>query len=445
MGPTKIALRRWLYWLAAFSFSQGLNVASSFAQTAPLDDAAPVGDATPTPGRLSVGASVLPADLLVDGQVVGPLPWSGELPPGEHKLLARSPSAASSELVAKVISGETTLVTLSLSPRTAKIDVNVADASIYVDEQYVGVGQWSAGVPPGKHQLRLKRIGYAAKEYEVTLAADETWSVSNIAWGPPNAEQQSAPEKPSFRGVYAQIGLIGLFSGSPTDQITQDCPAAQTPGGSCEWHPSYGGGLAVHVGYSFGWIAVEGVALGLVDAWYNEAKYQVAQAQRDSAFFGPPRSEQYTFLRYGGSIGVGARLLSPTPTVRATLGLSIGLLERQERYFRVASATTRVATPLGTSEIPDASADASDVDSDPSALLLADAGVLFGSTPGLKFHLGVLLAATFGSSSRVGAEGGGLGRDPTSGARSTFGSGAIDISRGSQLFFGPILGVQFGH
>jgi hypothetical protein len=30
-------------------------------------------------------------------------------------------------------------------------------------------------------------------------------------------------------------------------------------------------------------------------------------------------------------------------------------------------------------------------------------------------------------------------------ARGTFGSGAIDISRGSQLFFGPSLGVQFGY
>jgi len=418
----------------------------SFAQGAP-ETAAP-SEAPPADksivGRLAVGASVLPADLLVDGRVVGPLPWNGELPPGEHALLARGPSAASTELRVAVIAGETTIVSLSLSPRLAKIDIDAADASIYIDDRYVGLGEWSAGVPSGKHQVRLKRIGYPAKEYEVTLAPDETLSISNINWGAPTAEPQATREAPSFRGVYAQLGLIGLFSGSPTDQISRDCPAAQSPGGSCKWHPSYGGGLAVRVGYSFGWLAVEGVALGIADAWYNEAKYLVGQDQSHSAFYGPPRTERYTFLRYGASLGVGARLLSPTSTVRGTLGVSIGLLERQERYFRLASATTRVTTPLGSSEVPDASVDASDVDSDLSTLLLADAGVLLGSTPGLKLHLGVLLAATFGSSSQVGAEQGALGRDPLSGARGSFGSSAIDISRGAQLFFGPILGVQFG-
>lgn len=399
-------------------------------------------------GRLSASASTLPADLLVDGRNVGALPWSGELEPGEHVLRARSASAASPELRARVNAGDTTVVTLSLAPLGAHVEIDVPDTEIYVDGARVGVARWAGDVSPGKHRVQLKRTGFAAKDFEVTLAADQTWKVDNIAWEQTSLPSDVAakPTKLDLRGLYGQIGLVGLFSRRPTDELRRDCPAAATtPGGTCHWYSSYGGGLSLRVGYSFGWVAVEGMALALADAWYDEAHYSAARSSSQTEFFGPARTEQYTFLRYGAGFGVGARLMSPTRIVRATLGVNIGLLERWERYFRIASANTRVTTPLGSSTIPDARADDSGVVTDTSALLLVDGGVLFGSTPGLKFHLGMLLAATFGSASEAPATRGSLGRDATTGARGAFGSGAIDISRGSQLFFGPVLGVQFGY
>ena len=145
-------------------------------------------------------------------------------------------------------------------------------------------------------------------------------------------------------------------------------------------------------------------------------------------------------MRYGGGLGVGARLLSPTRSVRATLGVALGALGRRERYFRVASAVSTVSSPVGpTVQIPDARADSSKSDADTSALLLIDAGILFGSTPGLKFHFGALLAATFGSSSEVPGRHGSLGRDG-SGAPLPYGTGALSISSGSAALLRSYLG-----
>lgn len=148
----------------------------------------------------------------------------------------------------------------------------------------------------------------------------------------------------------------------PTDELDRDCPAS-AQGGACKGHPSYGGGLGVRVGYSFGWLAVEGVALGGDDAWYDKARYEVATTAAESAFYGPPRTERYTFARYGGALCLGARVSTPTAYVRGTLGFSFGVLQGWQRYFRIASTVTRVTTPAGTTSIPDAVADASEVDS----------------------------------------------------------------------------------
>lgn len=394
--------------------------------------------------RLRVGASSLPATLLVDGQEMGALPGTFEVTPGEHTLSARSRDAVGAEQRVRVLAGETAVATVSMQPRMARLQIHVTDASIFVDGRWVGVGDFVGPALPGHHHIRLKRVGYPAKEFDVNLVVDEAWNVPNIAWGSPNASERGEPERPAWPGVYAQLGLLGLFGTSSTDELKRECPATRE-GGRCSSNRSYGGGLALRVGYSFGWFAVEGLALGSVDAWYDEARYATRSTQAQSEFYGPARREQYTFVRYGGGLGVGVRLLSPTPSVRATLGVALGALGRQERYFRVASTVSTVSPPVGPSvQIPDGRADSSHVDGDTSALLLVDAGVMFGSTPGLKFHLGALLAATFGSSSEAPARHGTLGRN-ASGAPLPYGTGALDISHGSQVFFGPILGVQFGH
>jgi hypothetical protein len=401
--------------------------------------------AAPAAGRLSVGADVLPAQLWLDGEQVGSLPWSGEVTPGEHALIARAPSAISDERRVSVLAGESVVVSLNLRPRRARLVIDAQHASIYLDDAWMGVGKFDGVVPAGRHKVRLKRIGFAAKEYDVELAPDETWRLENVGFAAPLAPGLvDAEPRPPWRGIYGQLGLIGWLSQKPTDELRRECPPA-TLGGTCAWHRSYGGGLGVRVGYSFGWLALEGVALALADAWYHELHYATAQSAADSEFYGPPRKEQYTFARYGGGLGVGARVFTPTQGVRGSLGVAVGFLARVERYFRVAETSSRVTTPFGTSVVPDARADSSDTDSQACPLVLADLSVLFGGTPGVKLQLGFLVAATFGSRTAAAPLRGTLGRDSTTAEPLPFGTGALDISRGTQVFFGPILGTQFGH
>jgi len=379
-------------------------------------------------GKLSVGASLLPAALILDGNEVGPLPWTGDAAPGEHLLSARSADAEGPDLNVTVRTGETTVATLSLHVRTARLRIEAPDASISLDSKWLAVGSWSGEASPGKHRIHLQRVGFPAKEFDVSLAPGEEWTLPNVAWDAAPALPGEA--KPvAWAGVYAQLGLFGLFGSKPTDEIKQDCPAARVNPGRCHWHPPAGGGLGVRVGYSFGWVAVEATVTGQADAWYERTQYQTAETAQESDFYGPPRTERYTFLRYGTAVALGARLLTPTHYIRGTLGLSAGVLQRWERYFRVATTVSKLATPLGGAMIPDARTDSSDVASSACPLLLADVGVLLGDTPGLKLHLGLVLEASFGGDAHVSSTHAVLGRDPSTGQSVPFGSGPVDSNR----------------
>ena len=114
--------------------------------------------AEPTSGRLRVGASSLPATLLVDGQEVGTLPGTFEVAPGEHTLSARSRDAVGSELRVRVLAGETAVATMSMQPRLARLQIHVTEASILPRWQ-VGGGWRFRGVgvarpPPRSTEAR---------------------------------------------------------------------------------------------------------------------------------------------------------------------------------------------------------------------------------------------------------------------------------------------------
>jgi hypothetical protein len=183
------------------------------------------------------------------------------------------------------------------------------------------------------------------------------------------------------------------------------------------------------------------VALASGDVSRTTAEYHRGAAPAQSEFYGVARNEDYTFFRYGWGGGVAVRASSPTGTLRLTGSLGGGFMQRSARYLRVAVSREKLpgtGVPSGAKHLE------SEVAAYVAPVLIADAGLTIGSSPGARFYLGgmLLVEAGQGQASVPGKEQR-LGFNAT-GGESAYGTPSVDITRGPVVQFGPVLGVMFG-
>jgi hypothetical protein len=119
------------------------------------------------------------------------------------------------------------------------------------------------------------------------------------------------------------------------------------------------------------------------------------------------------------------------PNVRFTFGAAFGFEIKEGLYSRDATAKEAIGGVTGsnssTSSLPTYAA----------PILVFDGGVLLGGS--VKFHLGVLALAEFVGSPVLTAP------DPTETLNSKpLGTPALQVAGGTQLFIGPVIGLQFG-
>ncbi len=388
-------------------------------------------------GRLVVTAPTAePLAVTLNGKPAGALPLQADLAPGTYQIEAGSGTLRAQPQTVPVELGQTTTVTLSLAavPGTASINAGAADAGIYIDDRWMAAGEWHGELAPGPHQLRVERKGYEVYRQPLDVTSGERMVVDQIAYVPLGATKPG-DELSAYEGLFVDVDLLALFGPGNTNSITEDC-AANATGGNCSSTTPAGGGLGVRVGYSFGWIAAEGMLLGAADAATANANYAFGTGEALGAYYGPPRHEHYLFVRYGYGIGLGARVMTRDATFRVTGGLDGTLLYRTARYVRATTAT---------SAVPDTTHDDSQPESYASPGFMADLGVLIGSTPGFKFHAGIALLVEF-PPDPVTTPGvtKTLGHDTTN-MPIAYGTPPIDLSRGPQMVLGPFLAVQFGH
>jgi len=388
-------------------------------------------------GRLVVTApTATPLAVTLNGKPAGALPLQADLPPGTYQIEATSGTERAQPQTVPVVLGQTTSVTLALAavPGTANVSAGAADAAIYIDDRWVATGQWHGELAPGAHQLRVERKGYELYRQPLDVASGERVVVDQIAYVPLGTAKPD-DELTAYDGLFVDVDLLATFGPGSTNSITQDC-AANATGGDCSSTRPAGGGLGVRVGYSFGWIAAEGLLLGSADAATANANYAFGTGQALGAYYGAPREERYVFVRYGGGIGAGARVMTRDPTFRVTGGLDGVLLFRTAQYARATTAS---------SAIPAATNDNSQTQNYVSPGFMADLGILIGSTPGFKFHTGIALLVEFPpdpvTTPGVSKN---LGHDAT-GQSIPYGTPPIDLSRGPQMVVGPFLAMQFGH
>jgi hypothetical protein len=374
-----------------------------------------------TTGHLVVDA---PADakveVFVDGADVGPAPWEGDVKPGLHVVEAKGADRAAAPKQLDVARRARVEMVLELAPTSGRVqvDTHTADAAITIDDQAVGKGVWEGTLPAGEHQMTIEAPGYRTYKRAFLVHAGETFAEDARLVG------DTAAVAPYFEGIYSGLAFFGDASpAASSNSIIASCPSQP-----CSGSTPLGAGLLVRVGYSFGWLGIEGIVLGEYDHSSASVTYDGSLAAADP-HTGVARTETYDFYRFGGGGVVGARVASKHPRVRFTAGAFGGVIERGNIYKRQAVSTATGVSDTYTSETVSYTA----------PLFLFDAGVLVGWENGPKFHIAALaMIEPVGSGASAQAQ---TGRTLDS---KTLGTPALVLQSGTQVVLGPTLGFDFG-
>jgi hypothetical protein len=366
-----------------------------------------------TTGHLVVDA---PADaqveVFVDGADVGPAPWEGDVKPGVHVVEARGTDRLAAPKPIEVARRERAVLALELVARTGRvqIDTHTTEASIAIDGKMVARGIWEGLLSAGEHRMTIEAPGFHTYTRAFLVHEGETF----VEDARLVADDALAPAR--YEGIYSGLAFLGFSApGGATHDIAVSCPNS-----TCQSSAPLGAGLAVRVGYAFGWLAAEGLALGSYD--YSNGSVEYMQA--------PARKETYDFHRFGGGGALGVRVASKHPHVRLTAAVLGGLVTMGNIYKQVVVSTTTSNSTTNTSEISTYVA----------PLLVTDAGVLVGFANGAKLHVSVAVMTQFvGDPVKAPAV-----ASQTLLAPNDLSTPALGFARGTQVFLGPMIGFDFG-
>jgi hypothetical protein len=384
---------------------------------------------TTTTGHVAVDVKqTTPPDatvhVLVDGKDVGAPPYAGDLPPGAHTIDARGTSAVSPTRRLQVDRSGKYDVSLVLHARsgTLAVTVDVPDSEIALDGHVVGHGAFEGPFTAGTHALVVTKAGYPPYRKDVVVNDGER-VVEEI---PLHGAAARAGPLHDWKGPYARVDFIGqLGATKPTNDIAQGVGyAAGTPIATSS---VFGGFLGVRAGYSLGAVGVEGAVLLGYD--HSSSNVTVGPGQATVSHLGPtPRTEDYEFHRVGGGAALGLRLMPKTRVVRPTLGVAGGASLKGIFYRRTVT--------IQSAELSGSYSQMTNPAFYLAPTLLVDAGIEIGSTPSTRFYVGALMVADFARALPVGP----------SAQDQTFPSppAGLDAVNGTEVFVGPVLGVQLG-
>lgn len=384
-----------------------------------------------------------PAELVLDGRKVGPLPWTGSVTEGEHEIAAEGVSARVAPTKVTVKRDQLNLATLTLAPFPGTLHVRTlnAGAAILLDGVPVGTSEWRGPVAAGVHELSLAKSGFLTHVQLVRIAPKQTVDVDQIRLLP--AEQQDIVPEDQYpvEGLYVRVALLGLVGATDSNEFARSCP----PGAVNAWCSTtapLGGGAEVRIGRSFlsGLLAPELFVMAPMDVSLATVQFPEQVFASDSAYHGMARREEYAFFRYGGGAGLAARVTSKTETVRVTGSFGLGALYRAMVY-------AYAATTVG-AMIPDVQEHLSETRTYLAPALVGDMGVTFGHTAGAKLYAGVWMMLEMSGTERAQAVSSALGYSVNALTR-TADRGALGIpplamTKGPQFFVGPIVGLRFG-
>lgn len=341
------------------------------------------------PAHLVVRTRHAARNVTIDGRDRGEPPWEGDVAPGQHTV-----TAAGETKTIDVQPGESGAVELEgETVGEVEIESEPSGAGVEVDGAPRGVTPWIAKLPVGRHDVTVGAKDHVVQSFEVNVRADER-AKRRVTL----ADALPPVRAPSSSGFYAEIGAMLSYAPSTEGLVADGCALSPT---SCSGDSSaLGGGLPLRMGYSLGWLGIEGVHI---------ARFTSTSETQ----FGPNgQSDAFSIYRLALANGVGLRFMPPTQIARFTAGVALTWLHE----FAFVGVDGKKAAGLSTTT----------VDGD-APMLSFDAGVMFGRTPGVKLKLGVDMSFEFWNKLAPSDE-------PT-----------LDFVRGTTFFVGPEIGLQLGH
>jgi hypothetical protein len=359
-----------------------------------------------TTGHVSVKEKAGRTDVhvFVDGVDKGPAPWEGDLAPGDHAIEARGTGVAAAKRIVSVTRQQKADVVLEASSTVGRFRIKVIpeSATILVDGTKAGEGSYDSDVPVGHHRIQASAPGFETVTREMSLDAGQSYS-EDIKMVP-----AAAPPDP-WPGLYARFAL------APTFFLGTETHPGAPPTGTSQNTASLGGGAVLNVGYALKqFVSFEGTLAFMADTHTDSIT---------------PQGDSTVHFKYGsvnGFVGAGGRVTSHTDVIRFTFGASIGAAIKNYAF-----ATEGAKAPFDGSG------------SYVAPGFLFDGGILLGSTPGVKFFLGGLMWIDFPGDDVFTAA-----LPATSGLADSVYSTSdrkMLLSTGTQVYVGPMLGVQFGH
>jgi len=182
-------------WLAGAALLALAAAASTYFREAPVEAVAPPIPLRPGPATFRVEAEPPGARVWVDEADVGQAPIAVPVAGGRHKVRVAVDGYAPAELNLDIAAGTAPPpLRFVLEPVTVRLSVTSVPkgATVRVDGKSIGVAPiTTATVPPGSHEVRIEKRGYAPSIHRIEGAAGEVVAVRarltrlSAAQGPP--------------------------------------------------------------------------------------------------------------------------------------------------------------------------------------------------------------------------------------------------------------------
>jgi TonB family protein len=173
-GPGARARRKSWAWLAGAALIL-LAAASIYLRDAPIEAVAP--PVPPGPATFRVEAEPPGASVWVDEVDVGQAPIALPVSGGRHKVRVAVDGYAPAELSLDIIAGTAPPpLRFVLEPVTVRLSVtsDPRGATVFVDGKSIGVAPIAtAAVPPGRHEVRIEKTGFAPSIQRIDGAPGE--------------------------------------------------------------------------------------------------------------------------------------------------------------------------------------------------------------------------------------------------------------------------------